>query len=169
MSETELWFAQLQKELRVHNPPNDSTHVYYSHTKYEQQTPTGSALTKIQVFFRQFRDLHETFIKETLCKSLTELVVFRSFGAINLRPWYVNMKSWTGMGPVMPYSEVHTLSDYKVWAPAAHCKYANDSVNSGWILTVFWQNPAFGYELRWGGSSWLLYIKVFGYIISMFF
>ena len=92
MSETELWFAQLQKELRVHNPPNDSTHVYYSHTKYEQQTPTGSALTKIQVFFRQFRDLHETFIKETLCKSLTELVVFRSFGAPNLRPWCVNKK-----------------------------------------------------------------------------
>ena len=51
MPKTEFWFTQLQKELRVHNPPIDSTHVYYSQTKYEQQTPTGSALTKIHVFF----------------------------------------------------------------------------------------------------------------------
>ena len=67
---------QLQKELRTHNPPKDSTHVYYSHTKYELQTPTGSGWTRIHVFFSVFSTIFRWFIKETLSKRLCESVNF---------------------------------------------------------------------------------------------
>ena len=65
---------QLQKELRTHNLPKDSTHVYYLHTKYELQTPTGSGRTRIRVFLRVFG--LRWFIKETLSKLLCESLNF---------------------------------------------------------------------------------------------
>ena len=54
---------QLQKELRTHKLPKDSTHVCYSHTKYELQTPTGSGRTRIHVFFWVFSTILEMVYK----------------------------------------------------------------------------------------------------------
>ena len=56
-------FMQLQKELRTHNLPKDSTHVYYLHTKYELQTPTGSGRTRIHVILRVFSTIFEMIYK----------------------------------------------------------------------------------------------------------
>ena len=67
---------QLQKELRTHNLPKDSTHVYYLQTKYELHTPTGSGRTRIHVFLRVFGTFFRIFIKETLSKLVCELLNF---------------------------------------------------------------------------------------------
>ena len=108
---------QLQKELRTHNPPKDSTHVYYSHTKYELQTPTGSGRTRIHVFFSVFSTIFRWFIKETLSKCLCKSVNFeqkitekhtqffldqvvesiRHFSSARPNPWSLSMHSAEGI------------------------------------------------------------------------
>ena len=67
---------QLQKELRTHNLPKDSTHVYYLHTKYELQTPTGSGPTEFMYFWEYSAQFLRWFTKETLSKLLCESLNF---------------------------------------------------------------------------------------------